>query len=85
MKELVPYIGADLNVYTCCMLAYNDLGYIGSLKGQTFAQLWNSPEKRAFFESHDPRKLCRLPCMFEFKNEFINYCLKKNPRHINYI
>jgi MoaA/NifB/PqqE/SkfB family radical SAM enzyme len=85
MKELVPYIGADLNVYTCCMLAYNDLGFIGSLKEQTFSELWNSKQKREFFKSHDPRKLCRMPCMFEYKNEFINYCLKNDPRHTNYI
>lgn len=85
MKEFVPYIGADLGLYTCCMLAYNDNGYIGSLKEMTFEELWNSKEKREFFARHSPRALCRIPCMFENKNKFINYCIKDNPRHINYI
>lgn len=85
MKELVPYIGADLNVYTCCVLAYNDNGFIGSIKDQTFSDLWNSEEKKLFYQTHSPLKLCQVPCMFENKNNFINYCIKKDPIHINYI
>lgn len=85
MKEFVPYVGADQNVYTCCMLAYNDLGRIGSLAGQTLAELWNSPEKRAFFDNHDPRKTCRIPCMFQGKNDFIRYAIKPDARHTNFI
>jgi MoaA/NifB/PqqE/SkfB family radical SAM enzyme len=85
MKEFVPYIGADLGVYTCCMLAYNDDGYIGSLKDMSLEQLWNSKEKRELFARHSPRTLCRIPCMFENKNRFINYCIKDDPTHINFI
>ncbi len=85
MKELVPYLGADLNVYTCCILAYNSLGYIGSLKDQTFEELWHSKEKIDFYNRHSPKVYCRLPCMFENKNDFINYCIKKDPKHINFM
>jgi MoaA/NifB/PqqE/SkfB family radical SAM enzyme len=85
MKEFVPYVGADLNVYTCCMLAYNGKGLIGSLKDQTLEELWRGPRKRRFFTEHDPRTLCRQPCMFQGKNEFINYCIKKDARHTNFI
>lgn len=85
MKELVPYIGADQNVYTCCILSYNKNGYIGSIKNQSFEELWKSEEKRLFFDKHNPKIYCRLPCMFEKKNEFINYCIKKDAKHTNYI
>lgn len=85
MKEFVPYVGADQNVYTCCMLAYNDLGLIGSVENQSLENLWNSPEKKDFFTRHDPRALCRIPCMFQGKNEFINYVIKKDARHTNFI
>ncbi|MBI5075476.1 MAG: radical SAM protein [Nitrospirae bacterium] len=85
MKELVPYIGADLKVYTCCMLAYNNLGYIGSLKNQSFDELWHGGEKIQFYRKHSPRVYCKLPCMFEKKNDFINYCIKKDAKHTNFI
>ena len=39
-KELSTYIGADANVYTCCTLAYNKQGLIGSIKEQSFKDLW---------------------------------------------
>ncbi len=85
MKEFVPYVGADQNVYTCCMLAYNELGLIGSLKDQSLEELWNSEVKQAFFRRHDPRKMCRMPCMFQGKNQFINYAINPSARHINFI
>lgn len=85
MKSLVPYIGADLKVYTCCTLAYNDLGYVGNLREQSFEDMWFSPETKIFMANHNPRKSCRLPCMFEKKNEFINYCIKKDAKHTNFI
>jgi len=85
IKEIVTYIGADLNVYTCCVLAYNDMGYIGTLKGVRFEELWDSERKINFFKKHSPRKFCRLPCMFEGKNEFINYCINRNPTHIEFV
>jgi len=85
MKELVPYVAADLSVYTCCILSYNENGYIGSIKDRTFEELWHSEEKIQSFKRHNPRKNCQLPCMFEAKNHFINYCIKTDARHVNFI
>ena len=85
MKELVTYIGADMNVYTCCILAYNDNGRIGSIQNISFDSLWKGNEKSVFFQNHSPRIFCRLPCMFENKNMFINYCIKSDPRHSSFI
>lgn len=85
MKELVPYVAADMNVYTCCILSYNKNGYIGSIKDQTFEELWHSNDKIQCFKRHNPRKNCQLPCMFESKNHFINYCIKNDAKHVNFI
>ena len=84
-KELSTYIGADYNVYTCCTLAYNKQGLIGSIKTQSFKELWESDWKNIYFGGLFPSSHCQLPCMYKGKNEFINYCIKKQPKHINFV
>lgn len=85
MKNLVPYIGADCNVYTCCTLAYNDKGLIGSIAERKFSEMWYDEEVVQRMCDHTPREVCRLPCMFESKNKFINYCIADNAVHTNFI
>jgi MoaA/NifB/PqqE/SkfB family radical SAM enzyme len=75
------YIGADLNVYRCCILAYNTRGVIGSLKNQTFANLWAKDAPRAFHgfdASGCPR------CEFNNKNKEIIRALTPPP-HVNFV
>ena len=84
-KEFTTYIGADQNVYACCTLAYNLAGRIGSLKHQSFAELWRGTEKQAWFRRHEPRVNCRLPCQFRRRNLFIGYLLEKDPIHVNFV
>jgi len=84
MKELNTFVGADYNVYTCCTLAYNRLGLIGSFRETSFRELWESETKKNFFMKHNPRRVCGVPCLYRNKNEFINYCLKSRPGHINF-
>lgn len=84
-KELMVYIGADYNVYMCCILAYNQNGFIGNIKDTTFKSLWMSAQKQKLYENHHPILHCKHPCIYKDKNEFINYCLLKNPKHINFI
>jgi len=84
-KELLTYVGADYNVYTCCTFAYNSLGYIGSIKNQSFKQLWDSDQKQMLFAKHVPAQNCKCVCMYKNKNDFINYCIKRDARHINFI
>jgi len=84
-KDLLAYVGADYNVYTCCTLAYNKKGKIGSIKNQSFKDLWMSDDKINMFKSHNPDLRCKNPCLYKAKNEFINYCIKDKPKHINFI
>jgi MoaA/NifB/PqqE/SkfB family radical SAM enzyme len=77
------YIGGDLNVYRCCTTAYNERGVIGSLKNQTFRQLWESQEKREDFDNFDARGCER--CMFNNENRVISYLLEPEPLHVNFV
>ncbi len=71
MKELTCVVAGDLNVYTCCSLAFNQKGLIGSIKNISFHQLWTSSTKNTFFLQHNPRVACRNPCLFEQRNRAI--------------
>ncbi len=85
-KDLITYVGADLKVYTCCIICYNEKGLIGSIENQSFKQLWESDEKKKFFESLNPREHCAgYICTYKNKNKFINYCIEQNPEHVNFI
>lgn len=80
-QQFNTYIGADLNVYRCCVLAYNNRGIIGSLKNQTFANLWATDAPKAFHgfnASECPR------CQFNNKNREIIRALIPPP-HVNFV
>ena len=75
------YIGADLNVYRCCVLAYNTRGVVGSLKEQTFANLWANDAPGAF-KGFDASGCPR--CQFNNKNREIIRALEPPP-HVNFV
>lgn len=82
-QQLVTYIGGDLNVYRCCVLAYNEQGKLGSLVDQRFRDLWRSAAKEADFAAFDARNCPR--CMFNNKNRTILYALDPRPPHVNFL
>lgn len=82
-QQFNTYIGGDLNVYRCCGYAYNPRGLIGSLKEQSFKELWFSEEKQKDFQSFNAKD-CEI-CQFNNKNETILYALHPNPAHINFV
>lgn len=84
-KDLVPYIGANAVVYSCCVKAYTDQGAMGSIGGRSLVDFWADLERKGQYRCHDPRVMCPHPCMFEEKNRFINYCVKPRPRHAGFI
>lgn len=77
------YIGGDLNVYRCCVQSYSNYGKIGSLKNQSFKELWNSEEKERDFAAFDARKCER--CQFNNKNRAILYALSDSPKHVDFV
>ena len=69
------YVGGDLNVYRCCILAYNKRGLVagGSLKERRFDEFWASQERKddlAALNAHGcPR------CQFNQKNRELLYVI----------
>lgn len=61
------YIGADQNLYRCCVYAYNPRGLIASLKGRRFPDVWR--DALANFRKFDARGCER--CQFNRINRNI--------------
>jgi len=80
--QIVTYIGADLNVYRCCDTAYNERGLIGSLKNQSFRELWESQAKRDDFASFNARN-CAW-CQFNPRNRSIETIVNPQLIHENF-
>jgi MoaA/NifB/PqqE/SkfB family radical SAM enzyme len=84
-QNFTTYVGADLNVYRCCVLSYTERGTIGSLKEQRFRDLWLSDQKRADFAGFDARTCPR--CQFNDKNRAIARIIQALPseEHANFV
>ena len=67
-KEVTCVVAADLNVYHCCTLAFSELGRIGSIKEQSFAELWSADGTKRLFRDHNPRASCSFQCLYERRN-----------------
>lgn len=70
------YIGADENLYSCCCNAYTDTGYLGTLKGARFKDVWPTAK------SVNPANCTR--CAYAEKNEAIDAALAE-PVHGNFV
>jgi len=82
-QHLNVYIGGDQKVYRCCNTAYNDLGFVGSLKDQTFSEFWASEAKVAAYRDFDARA-CEH-CAFNGKNELLRYLVDKAPLDVDFV
>ena len=81
-QHLCTFLGADLTVYRCCVFAYNPRGMVGSLRAQTFADLWTSPAKRENFAQFDARDCTH--CQHHAKNQAIRDAMAA-ARHRNFV
>jgi wyosine [tRNA(Phe)-imidazoG37] synthetase (radical SAM superfamily) len=81
-QHLCAYIGADLNVYRCCVFSYNQRGLLGSIRNQSFATLWTGEAKRADFDRFDARECTH--CQHNSKNRAILAAILAH-RHGNFI
>jgi radical SAM protein with 4Fe4S-binding SPASM domain len=73
------YIGGDLNVYRCCVLAYNERGKVGSVSDENFGEFWASDERKADMEAMKASECDR--CQFNEKNRAVNYLMDDEPPH----
>jgi MoaA/NifB/PqqE/SkfB family radical SAM enzyme len=68
--QILPIIGADLNVYCCHDKAYNkDTGMLGSIKDISFKEFWFA-DKDKFFKIN-PQRDCKHHCVTDRTNKMI--------------
>lgn len=65
------YVGADQNVYVCCVYSYNRRGLMTSIKDKSFSEFWRSDERKAFMDNFDARQC--VHCQFNERNRALNY------------
>ena len=77
IMQTVPAIGANQIVYFCHDKAWiGKGGEIGSVKEQSFKELWFSKNTAKIFMEFDPSKGCKHHCTNDAKNEMINQFLQ---------
>lgn len=82
--QILPVIGADLNIYSCQDKAYNlDEGLIGSIKDLRFKDFWYN-NKIKFFKI-DPSKDCNHHCVANSKNKLVLDYLGVDPNHLGFV
>jgi MoaA/NifB/PqqE/SkfB family radical SAM enzyme len=83
-QHLTTFIGADMNVYRCCVLSYTRRGLLGSVADQSFQGLWMSQQKWEAMDGFDARSCPR--CQFNDKNRAINSIVDGLPTiHGNFV
>ncbi len=82
--QILPVIGADLNVYPCHDKAYNlDNGLLGSIKEKSFKNFWMN-DKDKFFKIN-PSKVCNNRCVPDEKNKMIIDYLNVDKDHLDFL
>jgi MoaA/NifB/PqqE/SkfB family radical SAM enzyme len=72
IMQTVPVVGADLKVYACHNKAYDNTGCIGSIKDQSFKELWFSDATKEYMGSFNAKTTCMHECSNDRKNILIN-------------
>lgn len=82
--QILPVIGADLNIYPCQDKAYNlDEGLIGSIRDKRFKEFWFS-DKNKFFKIN-PSLHCNHHCVANIKNKLVLDYLNTDKEHLGFV
>lgn len=82
--QILPVIGADLNIYPCQDKAYNlEEGLIGSIKDQRFKEFWFN-DKSKFFKIN-PSVVCNHHCVANAKNKIVMEYLNVDEKHLGFV
>ena len=91
--RLLCVIGGDSAIYTCCTLAFDPRGRIGSLREHSFKELWAGAVGQKFFESFKVRERCTVQCLYEKRNKAMIEIMQAPsftpnspaPPHVNFV
>ena len=82
--QILPVIGADLNIYPCQDKAYNlKEGLLGSIRERRFREFWFQ-DKKTFFKIN-PSLQCMHHCVANTKNRMILEYLNAEPGHLPFV
>ena len=81
--QLVPVIGADLNLYSCHDKAYSRSGILASLKEKRLADAWFQDEN--IFFRINPANDCNHHCVSNEKNMLIHEYLSADFHHLDFV
>lgn len=82
--QIVPVIGADLNVYSCHDKAYNlQQGLLGSIAKTCFRDFWSSDKSRFF--RIDPSRDCNHHCVVDSNNRMVLEYLDVDKNHQDFV
>ncbi len=83
-SQILPIIGADLNIYPCQDKAYNlENGLVGSIKEKSFKEFWFN-DKEKFFKIN-PSCHCNNHCVANEKNKMILEYLNIDKDHQEFV
>lgn len=81
--QIMPVIGADLNIYSCQDKAYETHGLLGSIRNMHFKDFWFS-DKNRFFKVK-PYNDCRHHCIANERNKLILEYLDTDQEHLEFV
>ena len=82
--QILPVIGADLNIYPCQDKAYNfDEGLVGSIRSERFKDFWFS-DKNKFYKIN-PSTHCNHHCVANAKNKLVLEYLNTDRDHMEFV
>lgn len=82
--QILPVIGADLNVYSCQDKAYNlEEGLIGSIRDIGFKEFWMNDKSK--FLRINPSVHCNHHCVANQKNRLVLEYLDVDPDHAMFV
>lgn len=81
--EFVASIGANGSIYPCCLLKYDPRFNFGNLNNESFESIWFGNKRKEFTEK--VRTGCPFSCWMREKNQFLDFLVKKDIKHKNFI
>ncbi len=82
-QHFVAVIAANGNLYPCCWTKNINEFKIGNINDMSFKEVWLSKLRMDKVLKQDLKKC--PSCWFDKTNELMNYHLKKDPKHVNFV